>query len=209
MTNTPIKLESTFPCIPSRALSEATLIPNYIPRRWFCLFLNFIWMKSYYRYSLISDFFHSTWYFWDLSGLLGASVAHFFVLMKSILMYKYNATCLSIFWASFFFLVTSLVSELGQVFAWHLRSFFYYVELKGKNQGFWKDQHKLHTCYKWKPYVIHAHFSLGYSCNPEEVNYKPVTITYMWDNSSPNQVFVSLLLLLLFSVRGKREGQAG
>lgn len=156
ITDTPIKVGSTaipFPCIPSSALAEATLLPNYIPKRWFCPFLKFLWMKSYHRYSLISHFFHSTWYFWDLSGLLGA---HFFLLMSRILLYKYNATCLSIFWASFFFLVTSLVPELEQSER-HLWCFFHHAELKGKQLGFVKDQRNLHTCYKWKPGVIHVH----------------------------------------------------
>ena len=79
VTGTPVKTENiaiASLCTPSRAPSEATLVLNYIPKRWFCLFWDFIRMKSYDLYSCVSDFFHST-YFWDSSGLLSKIVAHF------------------------------------------------------------------------------------------------------------------------------------
>lgn len=67
-------------------------------------------------YSLVSEFFHSMWCFWDLSGLLGAWVVHLFLLMSSIPPYEYTTIRLSIFWTSLFFLVTSLAPELEQIF---------------------------------------------------------------------------------------------
>ena len=79
VTGTPVKTENiavASPCTPSSAPSEATLVFNYIPKRQFCLFLGFLWVKLYYLYSCVSDFFHST-YFWDSSGLLSKIVAHF------------------------------------------------------------------------------------------------------------------------------------
>ena len=85
VAGTPVKTESIAiaPPVPLQCPSEATLVLSYIPERRFCLVLDFMWVKSYHLYSGVSDFFHST-YFWDSSGLLSVTVAHFSLFMSTI-----------------------------------------------------------------------------------------------------------------------------